>query len=131
MARKTHDTATQKRAATNDRNLRTFLLLAQFEILEIGRRVREARKKAGLTQEQLAAMCSFSKRSLQDYEAGVTEPYKHLREIAQATDRPLHWLLTGEEPQLDEEVADRLDRIEQVLEVLVARSEPGEEEEPP
>lgn len=74
--------ATQEPASKTSRSFRTFLLMAQFEAREIGQRIAEARTIAGLTQEELAEMASFSKRSLQDYEAGVTIPYRHMREIS-------------------------------------------------
>lgn len=75
-----------KSAATNDRTFRTFLLVAQLEAEAIGMRIRQARDEAGMTQEELADVArGFSKRSLQDYEAGVTIPYKHMQEIASIT----------------------------------------------
>lgn len=68
-------------AATNGRNFRRFLLMQQFEAQEIGARIKQARLEAGLTQEELAALSSVSKRSLADYEAGQTIPYRHFREF--------------------------------------------------
>lgn len=105
--------------------------MQQFEAREIGARIKQARRERGLTQEQLAELASFSKRSLQDFEGGVTIPYKHLRELSRLLGRPTEWFLYGanqEPPAVDpEEVSSRLDRIEQVLEVLVARSEPDDQ----
>ncbi len=80
----------------------------QFEAKEIGQRIAEARTVAGITQETLAEMASFSKRSLQDYEAGVTIPYKHMREISRLLGREVEWFLHGEEPIGD----DRLEALE-------------------
>lgn len=127
----------QESAATKVRNLRTFLALAELELKEIGQRITLARKKAGLTQDDLAAMASFSKRSLSDYERGVTEPYRHIREIARLLHRPPEWFLYGESEE-DGEVAARLDRIEQVqgetaelLRELVSRLRQVGEESPP
>lgn len=80
----------------------------QFEAKEIGRRIAEARTLAGLTQEQVAEMASFSKRSLQDYEAGVTIPYKHMRELSRLLGREVDWFLRGSEPPDD----DRLEALE-------------------
>jgi len=86
----------QKSAATNDRNFRTFLLVAQLEAEAIGARLAQARNEAGLTQEQVADLATFSKRSLQDYEYGVTIPYRHMREIAGILGRPVEWFLHGD-----------------------------------
>lgn len=98
MAVKTHRSATQKVAATKTRTFRSFLLMAQFEAKEIGQRIAEARTLAGLTQEDLAEMASFSKRSLQDYETGVTIPYRHMREISRLLGREVEWFLNGDPP---------------------------------
>ncbi len=125
--------AAMKSAATNSRNFRTFLLVSQLEAKQIGARLQLARKEAGLTQEQVAEMSTVSKRSLQDYEAGVTIPYSNFRELAGIYDRDVDWFLHGEredtEPPLLEEVAasvagltegmkeaiERLARIEALL----------------
>lgn len=123
--------ATQKSAATNDRNFRSFLLMQQFAAQEIGARIRQARKERGLSQQQLAEMAPFSIRSLQYYEAGDTIPYKHLRDIARLLNRPEEWFLYGEKALAEDDpsVMSALSRIEQVLEELVARSDPDEQAE--
>lgn len=114
MAVKTQNRSPREAAATNARNFRTFLLMEQFAAKEIGDRIRLARRERGLTQEELAGMSSFSKRSLQDYEAGITTPYRHLREISRLLRRPEEWFLYGEEAG---SVAndERLARIERDL----------------
>lgn len=106
--------------------------MAQFEAREIGARIHQARKESGLTQEQLAELGSFSKRSLQDYEGGKTIPYKQLAELGRLLNRPTEWFLYGDQDQLaavepEDGLAARLARIEQALEALIARSDPGEE----
>lgn len=119
----------QELAATNSRNFRTFLLMAQFEAKEIGARIAQARELAGMTQEELAAVASFSKRSLQDYEAGVTIPYKHLREISRLIDKTVEWLLHGEpvsaeaQPRLEDLVAQLIGLLEEDL--AQRREQPG------
>lgn len=116
--------AATKTAATNDRTFRTFLLVAQLEAEAIGLRIRQARDEAGMTQEELADVArGFSKRSLQDYEAGVTIPYKHMQEIAAITGKEVEWILHGdpEQPREGEAVAASvLDRL-RLLEETVAR----------
>ena len=89
--------ATQVAAATKSRNFRTFLLMQRFEAQEIGERIKLARLERGLTQEELAEMSSFSKRSLQDYEGGLTIPYRHFRELSRLLNRPEEWFLYGGE----------------------------------
>lgn len=89
-----------KAAATNSRTFRTFLLMSQLQAREIGGRIKRKRIERGMTQEELAAMASFSARSLQDYENGVTIPYRHFREIGRLLDATPEWLMYGrEEPE--------------------------------
>lgn len=128
-------------AATTDRDFRTFLLMAQLEAKAIGGRIQRARKEKGMTQEDVGDIATFSKRSLQDYETGVTIPYKHLRELSAILDRPVEWFLHGEpeatvpaEPtsaaRLDD-IEAKLDRLTAAVEVLAeavaaSRSDPGD-----
>lgn len=51
-----------------------------------------------MTQEALAEALNVSKRSLQDYEAGKTIPWKHFKRLEQIFDRTLDWFIRGEEP---------------------------------
>ena len=86
---------------------------------EMGLRIAEARRAAGLTQEHLAALASFSKRSLQDYEAGVTFPYRHLRELSSLLGPPVEWFLHGKPTQVHDDRFDHLEaRLEQVLQAV-------------
>ena len=48
-----------------------------------------------MTQEQLAELLNISTRSLQDYEAGVTVPWRHLQTLETIFRRPLGWFLHG------------------------------------
>lgn len=126
--------AARKAAATNDRNFRTFLLVSQFEAEAIGARIARARDEAGLTQEQVADVATFSKRSLQDYEAGVRVPWKHMREIAAILDRRVEWFLHGESEQLDDERLSRLEaQVDETVDRLrrIERLLRGRGEEPP
>ena len=97
--------------------------MQQFEAEVIGARIKQARLEAGMTQEQLAEVCSFSKRSLQDYEYGVTIPYKHLTELAAILRRSVAWFLHGAEadrsPEEDAALADRMAAVETQLQELV------------
>ena len=107
----------QESAATKSRNFRTFLLMSQFEGKAIGARIALARNEAGLTQDDLAGSASFSRRSLQDYEAGVTVPYRHLREISALLNRLPEWFLHGDptismEREAQVQMLDRLEALE-------------------
>lgn len=128
-----------KTAATNLRSFRNFLLVSQFEAQEIGARIAQARKESGLTQEQVADVASFSKRSLQDYEAGVTIPYKHLRELAGIFRRKPEWFLHGDPDDVSEDrlaglesqLDEALDRLQRVEGLLRADRDSGGERPPP
>src|SRR5207244_3667878 len=76
----------------------------------IGPRLAQARKEAGLTQEQLAGLVGVTPRSIQGYEAGKVLPYRHLKRLEEVTGKPPSWLLRNEsEPSpLSAEVAERL-----------------------
>lgn len=125
MAKSTHRNGyTQNPSATNDRNFRTFLLMQQFAAREIGERIARARKEAdGMTQEQLAETLDVSTRSVQDYEAGTTIPWKYFSRLEEIFRRPLGWFLHGEEaPQQMPTAAlgDRLDQIQKDIAELRA-----------
>ena len=76
----------------------------------IGRRLAQARKEAGLTQEQLAELVGVTPRSIQGYEAGKVVPYRHLKRLEEITGKPSSWFLRSEmaSPSLNGDVADRL-----------------------
>ncbi len=129
---KRRNPGTRNAAATNSRNFRTFLLVSQLEAAAIGRRIAQARKEAGMTQEDVADVATFSRRSLQDYESGVTTPFKHLREISALLDRPVEWFLHGEPEEEPSSHAERLDRIEQHLsEIRGLLAGQAQDEDPP
>jgi transcriptional regulator with XRE-family HTH domain len=113
-------------SATDNRNLRTLLLLNAFEDKEIGRRIAQARNIKGLRQEDLAPLIGVSTRSIQGYELGEVSPYKHLRAISEVLGRPVEWFLHGDEP-IDPE---RFEALVERLELLVARLEAGQAEPP-
>ena len=103
--------ARKQLSATEARNLRTLLLLNVFTPEEIGARIAEAREQAGLRQEDLADILNVSTRTVQNYEAGATKPYKHLVAIAGATGRTAEWLLHGD-PEQDVSRDEWRDRVE-------------------
>ncbi len=84
-------------------------------------RLRQARKFAGLTQQQLADKIEIKQQSYQKYEVpvekGGTKMPEKLQEIAEACGVSLHWLLTGEglmavnSLPIDKEIADSLPQL--------------------
>jgi transcriptional regulator with XRE-family HTH domain len=117
-------------SATNTRNLRRLLV----EVLEqaaagtgsvgIGERIKQARLEAGLTQDQLADLIGVGMRQVQYYEAGDSDPYRKLRQIAEATGKPMEWLLRGEAATQPEDLAERLGRLEEKLDEIARRLPP-------
>jgi len=94
----------------------------------VGDRIRQARMEAGLTQDQLADLIEVGMRQVQYYEAGESDPYRKLARIADVTGKPLEWLLRGDEVMPPGEVAERLDRLEEMLaEVLRRLEDPPQE----
>lgn len=67
------------------------------ERLGIGRRIAEARQEGGLTQRELADRLGVTVRTVQNYEAGVAVPYRHLRSIESAGHKRPGWILQGGE----------------------------------
>ena len=131
--------AAKKPAATNARRFRTFLLMQQFDSRAIGSRIAQARREAGgMLQEELAELLDVSKRSVQDYEAGVRIPWKHFQQLEVIFKRSLEWFLHGDEaaepspsePSSGNQAAmiSQLARIEAALEALVAQLEQDDPE---
>ena len=59
-----------------------------------GDRIRDARKAAGLTQEQLAQKCGVATITIRQYESGKRQPrLAQFRDIAAATETPIQKLL--------------------------------------
>lgn len=117
-------------SATTARNLRTLLLLNVFEPEEIGDRIRLARERAGLRQQDLADLIGMSTRQVQNYEAGESKQYAKLRSIAVATGVTVEWLLgTASEDDSDPETSVRdLEELKAAIarieEMLHARLDP-------
>ena len=84
-------------------------------------RLRQARKFAGLTQQQLADKIEIKQQSYQKYEVSVekggTKMPEKLQEISEVCGVSLHWLLTGEglmavnSLPIDKEIADSLPQL--------------------
>jgi transcriptional regulator with XRE-family HTH domain len=99
---------------------------------EIGRRVKEARDDADLTQQELADRIGIQQgQTISNYERGITEiPSKRLRRIAEATGKPLVFFVQDPDaPTPPEPRREQLDRMEadiaEILRRLAAREESG------
>jgi transcriptional regulator with XRE-family HTH domain len=69
---------------------------------QVGRRIRQARRDAKLTQEQLGNMIGLTFQQVQKYEKGVNRVSAGtLYEISQALDLPISWFF-------DEDVVNRI-----------------------
>ena len=64
----------------------------------IGERLRRARKKAGLTQKQLAEKSGVTQVTISHLETGITNKTSQAYELASALGVRTDWLLTGQGP---------------------------------
>ena len=88
-----------------------------------------------MTQIQLAELLNVSARSVQDYEHGVTVPWRFFERLEEITGRPLRWFLHGDEPpqiqvardlgdvaaRRHDELTRRLDELRETQRVLMSR----------
>lgn len=74
-------------------------------MMEVGNRIKEARRKAGLTQGQVADKLGVSTAAVAQWERGIRNPkYQTLSKIAAALDVNCHDLLSEGEPNIAEAV---------------------------
>src|SRR5215471_3863924 len=85
----------------------------------VGAKIAHARRASGLTQRALAAELGVTTRTVINYEAGVTIPYKHFQRIEELTHVRRDWLLQGSGPPDFGETFDRLERAMQNHRTLV------------
>ena len=70
---------------------------------KVGQRITRARKEAGLTQQQLAAVLGVSRPAVAQWEKGRTSPSaENLRNVATATSKPLIYFFTGSGVKTDD-----------------------------
>ena len=97
--------------------------------MKIGQRIREARKAAGMTQDQLAAKVGMRQNSISELEKGDSAGTTNVAKFAQALRVNALWLETGmgerssigtQEPALSPETApERMDAIAEKLDAMV------------
>lgn len=61
----------------------------------IGKRVAEARRRAGLTQKELADLIGVGQRAVQGWELGRSHPYRRLAALERVLKVDRDWLLRG------------------------------------
>ena len=77
--------------------------------MTIGQAIRALRKKRGLTQNQLGALCGTSGGTIGSYENGITLPKRQVVEkIAQALDVPVERIMDSAVPSFSAGDKDRL-----------------------
>ena len=117
------------------RSFRRFNPVDARQAQEIGRRIGLARRETGgMTQVQLAELLNVSARSVQDYEHGITVPWRHFDRLEQITGKSLRWFLHGDDPPqviVDEshdlatrrhdELTRRLDELREAQRVIMSR----------
>jgi transcriptional regulator with XRE-family HTH domain len=108
---------------TKTRKLRKFAARMALEEQKIRERIAEARMSAGLTQAELAELCSVHKRTVEEWE-NTYVPWRHLEKIASVTGRSQEWLLHGEGELAPADIGTRLQRVEGMLEEVLRRLPP-------
>lgn len=87
---------------------------------DIGKNIRDARVKGGITQDQLAERLHVSRQTISHYETGHTRPdIEILEQIAQALDVDMTILLYGPPPRTDRQREIRHLRLCVVITVLL------------
>ncbi|MCC2615961.1 helix-turn-helix domain-containing protein [Aestuariibacter halophilus] len=66
-----------------------------FIVPNVGSRVREVRKKAGLSQEQLADIVGASQQTIAKIESSQEGKSSYIRDIAKALGVSLDWIMDG------------------------------------
>ena len=96
---------------------------AENYALEVAGRIVAARKEAGLTQVELAELVDVSPRSMQGYENAEVIPYRKMTNIARVLNRPVEWLLHGEDAVLpsDEKLDQIIGKLDLILEKLASQ----------
>lgn len=84
---------------------------------EICARIRQARKKGGFTQQEMADLLGLTLRGYQNYE-GARVPWDRIGDIARLTGTTEEWLLRGDPPVVAAGDADRLASLERSVDHL-------------
>jgi transcriptional regulator with XRE-family HTH domain len=92
----------------------------------IGSRLREERKKSGLTQDQVAEVLGISKRTQANYEAGSSDaPAWYLSKVMREPGFDVHYILSGQHTTATEA---SLSEVENLLVTQYRTITPGDQE---
>lgn len=105
-----------------------------YTVGSFGKKLKQLRTKAGLTQEELADKCGIKKQSISRYEKSVREPnIRTAKKIAEALDVPLELLAPtsfdlqffAEKPAQGSKYAEFIEQLDQLppetLELVLAQ----------
>lgn len=93
---------------------------------DIGSRLREERKKSGLTQDQVAEALGISKRTQANYEAGTSDaPAWYLSRVLREPAFDVHYILSGQRTTATEA---SLSEVENLLVTQYRSIAPGDQE---
>ena len=81
----------------------------------IGARIALARREAGLTQHAFAKKLGITTRSVQNHEAGVFIPYRHLPRIESITGKRPGWILDDTGGHEDGDVRGTLEALQSAI----------------
>src|SRR5689334_12785101 len=94
---------------------------------ELGERVRDARRTAGLTQMALAERLGVPLGTIERLESGITDPMPFLDRIAESTQTTVTWLRSGifDAPGADQAAANLAERERALARVEARVKEAG------
>lgn len=73
--------------------------------MTVGDNIKSCRKKAGLTQRELAEKCGYATGTIQQYELGQREPrMKQLEQIARVLNTSVYEIINGFRGKMDEDI---------------------------
>src|SRR6058998_2314306 len=87
--------------------VRKGLSMETLNKVEMGKRIKEVRKRAGLRQWQLAEVLGTTQSAVHKYEHGVIPEPRRLVELSRLGNTTIEWILTGRHWQNGSEKQDR------------------------
>src|SRR6058998_3001399 len=87
--------------------VRKGLSMETLNKVEMGKRIKEVRKRAGLRQWQLAEVLGTTQSAVHKYEHGVIPEPRRLVELSRLGNTTIEWILTGRHWQNGSEEQER------------------------